>query len=184
MNLLEMNNGVVEISPESLSINEFKKLWIRDKSKNKLKAQAELAYVYYFTDWKSPYRMYYDLKEKKEKIILDLFDGKKWEADQLVADACKKYEELTTTDSMLLLQDARSAIGKLRAYFTDVDLTERDEKSGKPIYAAKDLMMNIKQVGSVVKGMKELQEEVAKEQNISETRIKGGGRAGAFEDPD
>lgn len=183
MKLFEMNKEGIEISPQSLTIKEFKKLWTRDKSKGKQKASAELAYVYYYTDWQSPYRIYFNEKEKRDKIILDLFDGKKWEPDQTITEACKKYEQLSTTDSMLLLQDARSAIGKLREYFRDVDLTEKDEKSGKPIYSAKDLMMNIKQVGSVVKGMKELQEEVAKEQ-MTETRIKGGGKAGAFEDPD
>ena len=183
MKLFEMNKEGIEISPQSLTIKEFKKLWARDKSKGKQKAHTELAYVYYYTDWQSPYRIYFNEREKQEKIILDLFDGKKWKPDQTITEACEKYEQLSTTDSMLLLQDARSAIGKLRAYFRNVDLTEREEKTGKPIYSAKDLILNLKQVGSVIKGMKELQEEVAKEQ-MTETRIKGGGKAGAFEDPE
>lgn len=181
--LLAINGDDIEISPESLAIKEFKKLWNRDKSKNKEKAKKELTFVYYYTDWQSPYRIYFDEKEKKQNIILDLFDGKKWETDDIIIEACKKYQQLSTTDSMLLLQDARAAIGKLREYFRDVNLTEKDEKTGKPIYSAKDLMLNLKQVGSVIKGMKELQEEVAKEQ-MTETRIKGGGKAGIFEDPD
>jgi hypothetical protein len=179
--LFEMGKEGLEITPQSLIISQFKKLWTRDKSKEKKKAKIELAYVYYYSDWRSPYRIYPEKEERSERIILDIFE-KGWKIDEKILEACQKYEELNTTDSMLLLQDARGAVGKLRAYFRDVDLTERDEKTGKPIYSAKDLMLNLKQVGSVIKGMKELQEEIAKEQ-YAETRIKGGGRAGAFEDP-
>jgi len=183
MKLLNINGDNIEITPEGLQIKEFKVLWSRDKKKSKETALSELAFVYYFTDWQSPYRLYIDKKEKEEKILLDLFEGKKWEKDVLVIEACKKYEELTTTDSILLLKDAKGAISKLRKYFRDVDLSERDEKSGKPIYSAKDLIMNIKQVGQVVRGMKELEDEIAKEQ-MYELKIKGGGQAGAFEDPE
>ena len=50
MKLFEMNKEGIEISPQSLIIKEFKKLWARDKSKGKQKARTELAYVYYYTD--------------------------------------------------------------------------------------------------------------------------------------
>jgi len=35
MKLFEMSKDGIEISPQSLTIKEFKKLWTRDKSKGK-----------------------------------------------------------------------------------------------------------------------------------------------------
>ena len=183
MKLLSVNGDNIEITPEGLQIKEFKNIWNRDKKKDKERALSELAFIYYLVDWQSPYRLYIDKEEKEQKILLDLFDNGKWEKDVLVIEACKKYEELIMTDSILLLKDAKGAISKLRKYFRDVDLSERDEKSGKPIYSAKDLITNIKQVGQVIRGMKELEDEIAKEQ-MYDLKIRGGGQAGAFENPE
>jgi hypothetical protein len=81
---------------------------------------------------------------------------------------------------MLLLQDAKVAVNKLRGYFREVDLAALD-KNDKPIYRANDLTSNLKAIGGVIKGLKELEDEVKKEQ-MDTSSIKGGGQKGFFED--
>ena len=56
MKLFDLKARIVVVSPEALLIPEFKDLWDRDKSKDKLKAHRELSYVYFISDYKSPYR--------------------------------------------------------------------------------------------------------------------------------
>jgi hypothetical protein len=182
MRLLEMGGTDIIVPGELLMVKEFKDLWKEDKSKNKEKVKAQLAYIYFFCDWESPYAKHLEL-ERQEKIISDLELKKDLVTTAKVKAAIDKYEELMMTTSMLLLKDAEVAVQKLRLYFREVDLTERDDRTGKPIFTAKDLTMNLKSVGDVIKGLKKLKEEVKKEQ-MDNSSIKGGGRVGDFEDPE
>jgi hypothetical protein len=183
MNLLEVTKKGLEINPHLLVIKEFKKIWTRDRSRNKQKAQDELAYVYYWCSPKSPYRKHPN-GERTERIKIDIFDkDPKWKPDQVVQDACAKYIELTTSIYMELLQDAIGAANQLRKYFQIVDVTQLDDK-GKPVYTAKDIITNMKQIGDAITGLKKLEEEVAKEEAKTDSKIRGGGQAGMFEDPD
>lgn len=180
MNLFEIQGDIVAFAPEALIIPEFRKLWDKDKSKDKKQAIAELGYVYYMSDFKSIYNNYSE--NEKEQHILDDIMPKDWEPDKDTVRAMAKYQEIHVTHTMKIWQDAMGAVDKLRRYFREVDLTERDDK-GKPVYHAKDLVNNLKQVGDLIKGLKALEEEIQKEQ-VENSRIKGGGQAGLFEDPD
>jgi len=181
MGLLVFEGSKLEVTPETLTIGPFKTIWNRDKSKGKEMALAELAYVYYAADFKSIYKNI-PIDEREDRIVQDVFEGKKWKADIVIKKAIEKYKELNFSQTMGLLEDAEGAIEKVRSYLREVDLMETDN-SGKPIYSAKDLMANLKGLGEVVAGIKKLKDEVAKEVNDSST-IKGGNTLGAFEDPD
>ena len=182
MNLLEVTRkDGLEINPHLLVIKEFKKLWTRDRSKNKASAQNELAYIYYWCSAKSPYRKYPN-EERTDRIKEDIFDkNPKWKPDQIVNDACIKYIELTTSIYMELLQDAVGAAQQLRKYFQIVNVEDMDEK-GKPIYAAKDIIANMKSIGDAITGLKKLEEEVEKDEAKTDSKIRGGGQKGIFED--
>ena len=69
-----------------------------------------------------------------------------------------------------MLKAARESIVKLEKYFKDIDLTLVDD-NGKPIFAAKDLVMNLSRMGDVIDGLHKLEEQVKKEeQTISPNR--------------
>ena len=156
-NLIEIQNGVLMISPEAVIIKEFKEVWTRDKSKKKEEALKELAYVYHSTDYQSIYRNYH-IDTRDSKIKLDIFDDREWKPDSQVNEALNKYRELQTTFSMQLLNDVEMGLTKLRDYFKDPDF--KNDENG---VAAKNFIANVKQMGDLVKGMKTLRDEVEKE---------------------
>lgn len=155
-----------------LQIKAFKHLLERDESENKEVAQKELAYVYHTVDPTSSYSSYGE-DTRKEKVKEGIFGtSTDWVEDAYVREAMEVYEELNLSEAERLLQSAKKSAKSLREYFEKVDLTERDER-GKPIHKAKDLISNLSNVGQVVEGIKELEEQVKKEQS-DYGNIRGG----------
>lgn len=166
-NLLIIENGLLQISPEALVIKEFKKIWNRDRSNKKDKALKELAYIYHVADYQSIYRNYH-IDTRESKIRLDVFDNRDWEPDKEITAAVEKYTQLQTTLSMQLLNDVELGLTKLRDYFRDVEF-EEDENG----VAAKNFIANVKAMGDLVKGLKTLRDEVEKELTDS-MQLRGG----------
>lgn len=156
-NLITLENNVLRIAPEALVVQEFHKIWKRDKTKTKDRALRELAYVYHTTDFQSIYRNYHP-NQRESKIKNDIFKDREWSPDPDILIAQDKYAQLQTTLSMELLNDVEMGLTKLREYFKEVDF-EDDEKG----IAAKNFIANMKAMGDVVKGLKSLREEVEKE---------------------
>lgn len=175
-NLIELTNNSLSILPEALVIREFKALWDRDKSKNKDRAMKDLAYVYHSTDFQSIYRNYHP-DTRTTKMKLDIYGDREYPIDDKIENAREKYRELQTTLSMELLSDAEFGLDKLREYFRNVDFSMDEE--GK---SAKNFIMNVKQLGDLVKGLKLLREEVEKEL-ADQMQLRGGSTIGKRELP-
>lgn len=176
MNLFTLDNGKVKFSPEALLIKEFKDVWENDTSKTKEKAVENLAYVYFITDYKSPY-MTYSPEARSAIIQRDVITQKDWKQTPVIDAAIRKYLELQTTPSMGLLRDAEEAVTKVRSYFKNVDITMDVDGS-----ITKTLISNIEKLGGVIKGLTALRDIVDKE--ISETkRVRGSGTIGLREAP-
>lgn len=148
-NLIELTGAnTVTPSPYALAIAEFSKL-----------TTAELAYIYFFCDYRSPYA-FYELEERAKILEKEL--GIK--LSPKLKTAIDKYNELSETHAVGLLKAARESVQKLKRYFEEIDLTLTDD-NGKLIYTAKDLITNLKQIGEVVDGLQNLEELVKKEQS-------------------
>ena len=117
---------MVTVDPEILIIPEFNKLYKRDKSKNKTLAMCEFAYIYHITDWNSPYRNYTDTDERKDKVRTSFIKEDNWKEDEVIKEAIKKYEELSKTPLMGLLEDSYHLIDVLRKYFRSANLETID----------------------------------------------------------
>lgn len=126
-------------------------------------SQKYLSYIYHLCDWTSPYAKFEE-DERKEKLDKDILGGKK--PPKILKEGIEKYRKLNTTDSLLLLESARKAVQKLRDYFNNAD-PAYDDDPGK---SAKDLMMNLKSVGDIIKRLKEWEEEIKKEKETSTIR--------------
>ena len=181
MQLFELNEGQLTVSPEALTIKDFAEIWKRDKTKTKKQAISELSFVFFMADItpRNVYRNYAE-EERASRIIEDCVSIPKWKADSKVNTAILKYAELHYTKSMKLLDAAECTLDMLEKYFRTVDVSILDDK-GKPVYAAKDVIANIEKIGKIYKGIKELKIEVLKEQAEAST-IRGGGVVGIFED--
>ena len=181
MNLFDLKARVVVISPEALLIPEFKDLWDRDKSKDKLKAHREISYVYFIADYKSPYRSSLTEDKLHGVVAKDFMKDAKYKPDSNVLAAIEKYKELQKTPSMLLLDASIQTVHKLINYLQDIDLTERD-KSDKPIYKPSDVTTSLKNIGGIVESLSKVRESVEKE--VSEqASLRGQRKKGNREDP-
>ena len=159
MDLLTIDNNNVIPSAYALTILEFKSLSI-----------LELSYVYFMCDHNSPFCVY-DEEKRKEEVIKSIFKTEHKISSKINA-ACDKYKELAETSAVKLLKSARLSVTKLEQYFRDIDLTLMDD-NGKPIFNAKDLVMNLSKVGDVVSGLSKLEELVKKEEQKS-SKVRGG----------
>jgi len=176
--IFDVINNVPIVTPEALySLDEFRVLWDRDKTKDKSKAQKEFAYIYHMADPKS---IYANLAKynKKDVIIDDLFKGAFVE-DEEVLDAIKKYRELRETPALRLLKSSITACDKLSEYFENIDFTLKD-LNGKLVYTAKDVAINLEKVGNIRESLLKLEQAVAQEQEKA-PKIRKGVTPGMFD---
>lgn len=181
MQIFDIENNKVVLSASSLVIPEFKKLWDRDKDKDKHKATKEISYVVFLCDESvnNPYRAYKDIE--REQVLLKDFMGEEWIPDEEILKAIEKYKELKQTTNSRLLRSAKRAADKLAEYFDTVDFSLIG-KDGKPVYSSRDLSSNLKEVAGIVKSLTVLEDMVRKEQTES-SKVRGGGDIGFYEVP-
>lgn len=172
LKFFEYSDGLTLSKPELLLIKEFKALFDTKRNKckkdpkgtNSLRAFADCAYIYLVQDWQSPYsEMPEDDRITTALEDIAVMGIETFEVDSLVLAALEKYKEMQETRSLSLLNAAYRAVDELKLYFLTVDLNQRDEQYGKPIYSAKDLSANIASLGKLLDSLEQLEERVKKE---------------------
>lgn len=171
MKIFQLQNNSIIFDPEILLIPEFQVLYNRDKSKGKVESFTEFEYVFFVCDWNSPYRTYTNIKERKAKVQKDYIKNSKWVEDDSILDALTKYEELTKTPLMGLIEDAYTMIDKLRLFFKSADFVKLD-KLGKRVDKAEDGMKNLERLGKIVESIKKL-EEMAASEKLEKSNVRG-----------
>lgn len=169
----------VTVSEEALTLKPFKEIWDRDKSKSKETALSELALIYFFSDPRSDYQIYYDKDERLSHIIEDLGLNSKWKPDKKVKTAIEFYESFKSV-SALLLEDTRMLVDKLRKYLREIDFNEKDDK-GKPIYPANMLTSTVKQIPDLIRTLEEA-ERVLNSEAIESSKMKGNKEKSILDD--
>ena len=178
MQLFEYVNNEVTFSPQALEIKPFRALWDRDKSKDKKTAISELAFIYYYSDYRSIYANITNEDERAVEICKTCTIKEK--PDDLIYKACDFYIERQNTISMELLRSARKSIKKIEKYFDDVDFTEEDEK-GKLKYDITKTANILGNISKITEGLAKLESDVQKEIESSGD-MKGSGTKKLFED--
>jgi len=167
--LFDIDRGKLVLNPTVLWVPEFKKLWDRDKKKNKDRAIAEISYVVFMHSFKSPYAAYNE-GERKTKVTEDFLKGvKNWEPDEEVKAAIEKYLELQDSVSLRLFRSTRLALEKIEEYFREADKNDINT-----------IVKNSKELGNLVQSLDKLEKQVQKEQ-LESTSIRGQSEAGLFE---
>lgn len=185
--LFTLNNEyVVELNREWIStIEEFKVLLRRDRGskgdadgRKKLQVQREFTFIYHYCDFKSQFREYPEHERWQEAMRNAGLDDK--DIDDAVKAAIDRYKSFQETRSLKIINSAFIGIDKLREYFEDVDLTEKD-LNDRLVNDSKKLSSNIKDVAGLLKGLTEL-EEMVKAELEEKTRIRGDAKRGNRED--
>jgi hypothetical protein len=179
MKLFKYEGYEVKVAPEALLLSPFKKIWNRDKSKDKTKAMSELGFIYFYSDPRSDYQYIIDEEDRLNAVKEGEGFDKDWKPDDAIMAAVEFYEKFQPT-SALLLEDTRVATDKLRRKLRDIDLDETDDK-GRPLYTLNSITQTIKQVPQLVKELAEA-ERLVNEQIKEQGTARGSVEKTLFDD--
>ena len=181
MHLVELVNYEVVPTQECFLIKPLRQLFNADKSKNKEKFMQQLSVVYFMADPRSSYNYITDLDDRLEMIKEQEGLDKNFKIDDKLSEAIECYKKHTMTTSTLLLEDARTAVDKVRQFLREVNLDAVDDK-GKPKYTINSITAALKQIPQLAKDLQETEKTVTRE--VEEVgRARGGNeRKKAFED--
>jgi len=173
MQLFQINDQYkIDIDPVAYTLIPFKKIWDRDKSKDKSKAKNELAFVYFSVDYKSDFYNIPNVEQREIEVIKHLFKDAKYSPDKVVREAQEFYKERQKTFSLVLLENALLGLEKLSTYFRDIDFDEYDPKK---------FADTVRQLPAIIESLKRTEEAVQKEQD-TDSRLRGGREKGLYTD--
>ena len=140
--LFVINDKIVFPKTETLLIYPFKDIWERDSSPGKEIALQELAYIEFMVSMmkSNPFREYPE--DKKDSVIRnEIISDKDWQPDELVEAGMKKIIQIQTDGSLTYRywMSNKAALEKQIDFFENVDVNERNFKTGNPIYKPKDI---------------------------------------------
>lgn len=107
MRLFKYEGYSIKVAPEALMLKPFKKIWDRDKSKNKEKAMNELAFLYYYCDPRSDYQYLNDDDDRLEAVKEGLGYAKDWKPDAVLKSAITFYGSFDSSAARLLRMAAK-----------------------------------------------------------------------------
>ena len=170
MKLFRYDNFKLTISEEAYNIKPFRDIVNRDPSPDKQLAMLELGYVYFMVDPRSDYMYLTDTEERSNTIKAQEGLPEDWEPDELVVKALRAYELGSQTTTLLLLNDLRESLEKIRQFMKTLDLQDTDDK-GKPKYPIQHVVGTWKLIPSLITQFAETERAIIKELN-SEGRMK------------
>lgn len=181
MELFEIKNDQVTFSPQALALKPFRALWDRDKKKGKPVANAELAALYFYADYKSDFSEILDHDEKID-VIKSYVIGmpKNWKPDEVFQAAVDFYKDRMQTISTILLEDSKTAISKISTFLRNVDLSEMDD-NGKFVHDIKKINDVIGALPKTVETVNKMEDMVKKELQAKDS-MRGGHSKAIFED--
>ena len=176
MKLFKYEGYRIVISEEALLLKPFKKIWDRDKTKNKEKASMELGFIYFYSDPRSDYQYLTDEEERLKAIKEGEGIPDKWSPDNIVKEAMNFYNGFKPT-SALLLEDTRNMVNGYRAKLREIT----KDMSNLEIKDIKDIGAIIKQIPALVKDLDEAERAVSKE-IIESNKVRGSQEKSIYED--
>ena len=176
MKLFKYEGYRIVISEEALLLKPFKKIWDRDKTKNKEKAYMELGFIYFYCDPRSDYQYLTDEEERLKAIKEGEGIPDKWSPDTVVKEAMNFYNGFKPT-SALLLEDTRNMVNGYRAKLREIT----KDMSNLEIKDIKDIGAIIKQIPALVKDLDEAERAVSKE-IIESNKVRGSQEKSIYED--
>jgi hypothetical protein len=169
MRILDFDNDNIIITPEILTVPEFKAVWSRDKSRSKNTAFTQLSYIYHICDYNSPYANIEESR-KKEYVGLDILKDSKYEPDDIMIRAIGKYKELSQTPKERLLNAAKAKLDELAQFLKDAKVGTDNVKAVLEVY---------KQLAASASSFDALEEAVKKER-VEGEKIRGNKKLSLF----
>lgn len=183
-----VNEGI-ELNDEGiLLVREFAALLEPNRNKCKedktglkrLRAFKEFKFIYLFFDWGSPYFQYAE-QDRHEEALADSGLTEIEFNDEIFREACRKYDVMQNSSKIgNLLKASYNTIDKITHYLNTINLNERDEVTGKPIYKTKDVIAEMASASKLIDAIKILEISFKKEIE-PEGALRGDVEAGLFD---
>lgn len=143
----------------------------------KLQARREFTFIYHFAGYRSKYRKYEDgERERIAKAESGLPESYSYLKDEKVVKALRCYVQIQESlYGVDMIKAAYRAGNATTAYLKGVDYSLKDDK-GALLYKPKEVVAILGDIRSVLAGIRELEEDVVKEENQQAAR--GGVRIG------
>lgn len=172
MKIIDLIDGNIVISPEALCISPFSELWQKDKSKGKTQATKQIKYIWFYSDYNSPYFQHPE-SDRHNLILMDVLKDKEFEVTKEVKEGISKYKELATSPAINAVEAAFVLINKMHDYFKDVDLKD-------PSIDAKKIMGMFGDMPKVIASLNEAK-KLALTEKVSGVKVRGDAELGQFE---
>lgn len=127
MKIIDILDNKIIISPEALCISPFSELWQNDKSKDKTKATSQIKYIWFYSDFNSPYFQHPE-EDRHNLLLKDVIKDKDFKVDKDIKAGIIKYKQLCNSPAIEAIESAFILIGKINKYFKEVDLLQADPK--------------------------------------------------------
>lgn len=163
MKVFDIKEHNVFITPEALTIEVFKDIFNKDKSKDKAHANDVITFVYHTCDSNSPYADF-PLNEKDKRVIDEVLLNKKFKVDKEINEARDIYKRLVLTPLERLLESTKNSIQDITDYLNE-STSEPDELKTKL-----DMMSKFSKFINEFQG---LEKTVKKEKEASKGRVRG-----------
>jgi len=189
MSLFKLEGFQVIVDPEIKIILEFSKLIAEDKDRNKKLATKWFGYIYHMYDYKSPYQLYEE-KERHIRVCKDVDLPGDFKSSQRMIAAISKYKELQNTPTVQTLLTTKQALisseKAINALTQRIEtLLAADEEEvdtvGEAVKNVNKLLDIAEKLPKITNVINDLEEKVKKEQS-GESKLRGGGKKGMFED--
>lgn len=180
--LFVVENNVAKPNTETLLISPFKEIWERDKSKDKVQATKEFTFIELMTSKKksNPFSGYND-EVRFSKLKEMLFD-ENWKPDMEIEIGLvkmKDFQEEASPTYKYYIDNLETA-EKTRTFLKNIDLYERNTKTGNPLYKPKDVTSAIADTERILQTLAILRDKV--EQELFESvKTKGNRQINHFE---
>lgn len=168
-------NGNPRVTDEAKVLVPFRNLFTRGKRPNHERALKEIAYVYWFARFDTPFDNYQDLDkilQIKKNVGLD----EDWKPDKLIEDAIVFYREGQHTKSMEYLEDSETSLKRLSRYLRNADPDERivgGPRNGELVHDINKIKNLQKEMPDMIEATAKVKELVNKELN-EKTQLRAG----------
>lgn len=183
--------------PELKLIREFNDLWLVAKqrcgcidvndngighgnSEAIMKYANYCKFVYLYSDYASPYRDYPE-DDKRIQAAYDCYLTTEESVMEQFSAACGKWDEIQSKDrNVRILKAGQRQVDELISYFSEEGKLNQ-KKDGKPVYKAKDIMSELREIGSISDEL-DRHEERVRLGDSSQSDIRGGAVEGLIID--
>ena len=163
--LFIVENTVAKPTSEVLLIEPYKTIWSRDTTRDKSEAIKDFTYIEFMVSKKktNPFAGYDD--ETRHIKLRELLFNSSWTPDKLIEAGMIKLHEFQTEASptysyyLAVLKGAE----KMKEFFNTVDITERSERTGLPIYKPGDITRAMTDTDKVLQNLNTMRDRVEQE---------------------